>query len=99
MLQIKARHIQAANFALDDPEKDLLYHEGQLAARRFYGVTEAHMGDDFVKVNQLIVKLKTGQGLKGIGLLKHSYSYPLLLLFFFLLFYLFYILFFYFILL
>jgi NTE family protein len=67
MLHIKARHIQAANFGLEDPEKDLLYHEGQLAARRFYGVTEAHLGDDFVKVNQLIVRVKSGLGLKGVG--------------------------------
>jgi len=75
MLHIKARHVQAANFGLDDSEKDLLYHEGQLAARRFYGVTEAHLGDDFVKVNQLIVKLKSGLGLKGVGILHSGDAY------------------------
>jgi NTE family protein len=72
MLQIKARHVQAANFGLCDAEKDLLYHEGQLAARRFYGVNETHLGDDFVKVNQLIVKLRKGKDLKNNGLLRHG---------------------------
>lgn len=71
MMHIRARHVQAANFGLGDEEKDLLFHEGQLAARRFYGVTEAHLGEEFVKVNQLIVKLKSGKDLQT-GLLRRD---------------------------
>lgn len=36
--------MEATNFGMGKDEKELLFHEGQQAARRFYGITESHLG-------------------------------------------------------
>jgi len=62
-LFIQTRYITSTQFNISDQEKDLLYHEGQSAARRFFRLKKADSPDLSVG-GRLIVKLIEGANLK-----------------------------------
>jgi len=60
---IQTRHISSTQFNISDQEKDLLFHEGQSAARKFFGI-KREASPDVVHGGRLIVKLIEGVNLK-----------------------------------
>jgi len=57
---IQTRYISSTQFNITEQEKDLLYHEGQSAARKFFGLKS----DEVLHGGRLIVKLIEGTNLK-----------------------------------
>jgi len=62
-LFISSRYIKSTQFNITEQEKDLLYHEGQSAARRFFRLKQEESPDMTVG-GRLIVKLIEGANLK-----------------------------------
>lgn len=60
---IQTRYISSTQFNISDQEKDLLFHEGQSAARRFFGLKK-ELSPEVVHGGRLIVKLIEGVNLK-----------------------------------
>jgi len=59
---IQTRHISSTQFSISDQEKDLLFHEGQSAARKFFGLKQ-ESSPDVTHRGRLIVRLVEGVNL------------------------------------
>lgn len=66
---IQGRHLSSVSFDISDEEKGLLYHEGQRAARKFFGVKEISSpgspSPHNCQAGHLIVKLKSACSLRS----------------------------------